>query len=69
MPSVYGMSHAAHAVWDDDAWQELTSRHMRRAHEQDALAGLTYFLYKRLAVHLHRGDISQAATLADEVAG
>lgn len=67
MPAVYVLSHAAHAVWDDHAWQELTHRHVRHAREKGALAGLTFILYQRLALRLHRGELSDAAALVDEV--
>jgi DNA-binding CsgD family transcriptional regulator len=63
----YVVSHAAHTVWDDEAWQELTSRHLRIARTTGALSGLTFILYQRLALHLHQGEISQAAALIDEV--
>jgi DNA-binding CsgD family transcriptional regulator len=64
---LYVVSHAAHATWDDDAWQHLTERNLRLARDRGKLAGLTFILYQRLALHLHRGDISEAATLVDEV--
>ncbi|BBH69113.1 helix-turn-helix transcriptional regulator [Actinoplanes sp. OR16] len=63
----YVVAHAAHTVWDDDAWQELTSRHLRAARTTGALSGITFILYQRLALHLHQGEIRQAAALVDEV--
>jgi DNA-binding CsgD family transcriptional regulator len=64
---LYVVSHAAHAVWDDDAWQDLTARHLRIARDNGTIAGLTFTLYQRLALHLHQGETAQAAALADEV--
>ncbi|WP_221322844.1 AAA family ATPase [Actinoplanes sp. L3-i22] len=64
---VYVVSHAAHTVWDDEAWQELTMRHLRNARATGALAGLPFILYQRLALHLHQGELAQAAALVDEV--
>ncbi|XVV16718.1 AAA family ATPase [Actinoplanes sp. CA-131856] len=64
---IYVVSHAAHAVWDDEVWQALTHRHLRLARGAGALAGMSYLLYQRLALHLHQGELAQAAALVEEV--
>nr|WP_127505630.1 LuxR family transcriptional regulator [Actinoplanes solisilvae] len=63
----YVVSHAAHAVWDDEVWQALTARNLRMARGTGALATMSYLLYQRLALHLHQGELAQAGALVDEV--
>ncbi|XVU29234.1 AAA family ATPase [Actinoplanes sp. CA-054009] len=62
----FPVRHAANVLWDDDAWHALGQRHVDVAREQGALAVLPVALNQRIAVHLHAGEIEEAAALVDE---
>ena len=59
--------HAAHVLWDDESWEELSSRHVALARQTGALAMLPLALAARVAVHLVAGELASAAALTDEI--
>jgi DNA-binding CsgD family transcriptional regulator len=61
-------THAAHDVWDDEGWQVLCERHVALARQSGALAVLPIALSARVGLHLFAGELSQAASLNDELA-
>jgi DNA-binding CsgD family transcriptional regulator len=60
-------SLAAVDLWDHEAWDELSTRHVRLARDAGALTVLPIALISRMAVHLWAGELSAAASLVDEV--
>ncbi|SNY62832.1 AAA family ATPase [Paractinoplanes atraurantiacus] len=62
----FPVRHAANVLWDDDAWHGLSERHAGVARELGALAVLPVALNQRIAVHLHAGEMRDAAALVDE---
>ncbi|MGC5311813.1 ATP-binding protein [Micromonospora zamorensis] len=63
----YIVSQAAQTVWDDEVWNALTSRYLHHARAAGALAALPQLLQQRTALHLHQGELAQAAELLEEV--
>lgn len=59
--------HAAHDVWDEESWAALADQHVRLARRLGALAVLPIALSARIGHHLFAGEISVAASLAEEV--
>jgi len=59
-------SVAAMRVWDDDAWEALSARHVRLAHQVGALSELPVALTSRTCMLLFAGDLAAAASLAAE---
>jgi DNA-binding CsgD family transcriptional regulator len=59
--------HAAHVLWDDESWEELSDRHVALARQAGALAMLPLALAARVAVHLTAGELASAAALTDEI--
>jgi len=59
-------SAAAH-LWEDDAWEELTARHVRLALEAGAFAVLPIALGSRVEWCVGAGEHEVAQTLLDEV--
>jgi DNA-binding CsgD family transcriptional regulator len=53
-------------VWDDAAWQALTTDAVARAREGGALSVLPFALNYRAGVHVHAGQFVAAAALLDE---
>jgi len=60
--------HAAHVLWDDESWEELSNRHVALARQTGALALLPLALAARVAIHLFAGELASAAALTDEIA-
>jgi DNA-binding CsgD family transcriptional regulator len=58
---------SAMALWDDETWYVLTTRHVQLAREVGALAVLPVALSSRVTLHLYAGELSQAAALIEEV--
>jgi DNA-binding CsgD family transcriptional regulator len=58
---------AASHLWDDEARDTLSARHVLVARRAGALAALPLALNTRLAVHLNAGDFAAAASDANEV--
>ncbi len=61
-------THAAHALWDDDAWAQLGGRHVVLARHAGALAVLPAALGARVGLHLLAGEPERAAALVEELA-
>ena len=59
---------AAHEIWDDEGWQHLANRNIRWARDTGELSALPLALSQRLFVHLHAGELAEAAALVDELA-
>ncbi len=61
-------THAAHDTWDDAGWELLSTRHLRQARQVGALMVLPIALSARIGLHLHAGELAEAATLVQEIA-
>jgi DNA-binding CsgD family transcriptional regulator len=61
-------THAARDLWDDESFEELSARWVKIAREAGALATLPIALNLRGALHLFAGELTAAASLADEIA-
>ncbi len=59
-------SVAAMRLWDDDAWETLSARHVRLAREIGALSELPLALMSRTYVLLYAGELAAAASLTEE---
>jgi DNA-binding CsgD family transcriptional regulator len=57
---------AAHEVWDDDSWEQVTERAVALAREAGALTVLPTFLLYRAAVHIYAGEFGAASVLTAE---
>jgi DNA-binding CsgD family transcriptional regulator/tetratricopeptide (TPR) repeat protein len=57
---------AAMAVWDDDAWHVLASRHVKLAREAGALNELPLAVRSRILLHAHAGELAEGAALIAE---
>jgi DNA-binding CsgD family transcriptional regulator/tetratricopeptide (TPR) repeat protein len=57
---------AAMAVWDDDTWHALTSRHLTLARDAGALSELPLALRSRILLHAHEGELGRGAALIAE---
>jgi DNA-binding CsgD family transcriptional regulator len=53
-------------VWDDEAWDELTTRAVQRARDTGALNVLPLALSYRAVVHVHAGEFAAASALIEE---
>jgi DNA-binding CsgD family transcriptional regulator len=54
------------ALWDDAAWDALSSRFVRLSRDQGAVADLPLALNLRACLHLLSGDLNTAGALAQE---
>ena len=61
-------THAAHDLWDDEAWEALSERHVGLARQAGALTVLPMALAARAGLHLFAGELAHAASLNDEAA-
>jgi DNA-binding CsgD family transcriptional regulator len=57
---------AAVSLWDDEAWDALSALHIQIVRDAGALSELPVALSTRIAVAVNLGDLSGAASLADE---
>ena len=57
---------AAIAVWDDETWHILASRHVKLAREAGALSELPLAVLSRYLLHVHAGELEQGAALIAE---
>jgi DNA-binding CsgD family transcriptional regulator len=58
--------HSAHDLWDDQAWHELSARHLQLARDAGAVGQLPLALIQRVGLHLHAGEFAAAAALVEE---
>jgi DNA-binding CsgD family transcriptional regulator len=66
MRSLWLACRVAADVWDDAAWQALTSDAVALARKAGALSVLPFALNYRAGVHVHAGQFAAAALLLDE---
>ena len=57
---------AAMAVWDDETWHILASRHVKLARDAGALSELPLAIRSRILLHAHAGELAQGAALIAE---
>ena len=57
---------AAMAVWDDETWHILASRHLKLARDAGALSELPLAVRSRILLHTHEGELQQGAALIAE---
>ena len=57
---------AAMAVWDDETWHILASRHVTLARDAGALSELPLAIRWRILLHAHAGELEQGAALIAE---
>jgi DNA-binding CsgD family transcriptional regulator len=57
---------AAMAVWDDETWHDLASRHVELARESGALSELPLAVRSRILLHAHSGELEKGAALIAE---
>ncbi len=57
---------AAMAVWDDETWHILASRHVKLARDAGALGELPLAIRSRILLHAHAGELQQGAALIAE---
>jgi DNA-binding CsgD family transcriptional regulator len=53
-------------LWDDEIWDELATRGVRRAREAGALSVLPLAASYRAGVHIHAGEYAEASALLEE---
>jgi DNA-binding CsgD family transcriptional regulator len=61
------VAQAAAFIWDYDAWDVLTARHVDLARDAGALTVLPVSLNARAGVHLFAGELNIAASLVDRI--
>ena len=57
---------AAMAVWDDETWHILASRHVKLARDAGALSELPLAVRSRILLHSHAGELAEGAALLAE---
>ena len=57
---------AAMAVWDDETWHILASRHVNVAREAGALSELPLAIRSRILLHAHAGELEEGAAIIAE---
>ena len=57
---------AAMAVWDDETWHILASRHVKLARESGALSELPLAVRSRILLHAHAGELDEGTALIAE---
>ncbi len=58
---------AAVDLWDDEAWETLSIRHVTLARDAGMLSALPIALNTRVGTHLNAGELAAAASVVDEV--
>jgi DNA-binding CsgD family transcriptional regulator len=58
---------AAVDLWDDEAWEALSIRHVTLARDAGMLSELPIALNTRIGAHLNAGELAAAASVVDEV--
>ena len=56
----------AMALWEDETWELLASRHVRLARDAGALTVLPLALRSRILVHVYAGELDAGAALLEE---
>ena len=56
----------AMAVWDDETWHILASRHVKLARDAGALSELPLAIRSRILLHAHAGELAEGAALIAE---
>ena len=59
--------HTAIDLWDDEAWEALSIRHVQLTRDAGMLSELPIALNTRVGVHLNAGELAAAMSLVDEV--
>ena len=59
--------HTAVDLWDDEAWEAVSTRHVQLTRDAGALSELPIALTSRIAVHLNAGELGAAMSLVEEV--
>jgi len=59
--------HTAVDLWDDEAWEAVSIRHVQLTRDAGALSELPIALTSRIAVHLNAGELGAAMSLVEEV--
>ncbi|HUZ29455.1 MAG TPA: hypothetical protein VMU90_09450, partial [Solirubrobacteraceae bacterium] len=54
------------AVWDDETWHILASRHIKLARDAGALSELPLAVRSRILLHAHAGELEEGAALIAE---
>jgi DNA-binding CsgD family transcriptional regulator len=54
-------------LWDDEAWEAVSTRHVQLTRDAGALSELPIALTSRIAVHLNAGELAAAMSLVEEV--
>jgi DNA-binding CsgD family transcriptional regulator len=57
---------AAMAVWDDETWHILASRHVKLARDAGALSELPLAVRSRILLHAHAGELAEGTALIAE---
>jgi DNA-binding CsgD family transcriptional regulator/tetratricopeptide (TPR) repeat protein len=57
---------AAMAVWDDETWHILASRHVKLARDAGALSELPLAVRSRILLHTHAGELAEGSALIAE---
>jgi DNA-binding CsgD family transcriptional regulator/tetratricopeptide (TPR) repeat protein len=57
---------SAMAVWDDETWHILASRHVQLARDTGALSELPLAVRSRILLHAHAGELAEGAALVAE---
>ena len=60
-------TRAAFELWDDEAWDLLSARHVQLVRDAGALTDLPLALSNRIGVHLNAGEVAVAAALVQEL--
>ena len=65
---LFAATHGAVDVWDAESWRELSIRQVELARAAGVLSLLPFALCQRIAMHLHAGELTMAASLVREFA-
>ena len=57
---------AAMAVWDDETWHVLASRHVKLARDSGTLSELPLAVRSRILLHAHAGELAEGTALIAE---
>jgi ATP/maltotriose-dependent transcriptional regulator MalT len=66
LSSLWLAGRAAMAVWDDETWHILASRHVKLARKEGALSELPLAIRSRILLHAHAGELAEGAALIAE---